>query len=259
MRKILISFFLCSLIVAILSARSKALDRQPNADYHARREALAKKAAGVIVLFAPMENSAGDATHGFRQEDNFYYLSGLTEPGTALLIASAEEAKEDVPARPYTEILFLPARNLIQEKWTGPKLGPENADAAEDHGIRPRGRDGQTARRRDEVADGCAPGHLHRCRLAWRNFGQRRADHLPEADQFLSRISRHKARAILASHGEGHWRGRPSAQSRRRLGRRALRRLQSREAEYFRTRNRRSDAVRMGKARLRASMRTRRS
>src|ERR1700685_2126670 len=129
MRKVLVSIFSFSLIVAIFSAPGAALDRQPNADYHARREALSKKAAGVIVLFAPMENSAGDAIHGFRQEDNFYYLSGLTESGIALVIASAEEAKGDVPARPYAEILFLPARNLIQEKWTGPKLGPENTDA----------------------------------------------------------------------------------------------------------------------------------
>src|SRR5882724_4778754 len=127
MRKVLVSFFFFTLIVAV--SLGAALDRQPNADYHARREALSKKVPGVIVLFAPMENSAGDATHGFRQEDNFYYLSGLTEPGTALLIASAEEAKGDAPARSYTEILFLPPRNLIQEKWTGPKLGPENPDA----------------------------------------------------------------------------------------------------------------------------------
>src|SRR5882724_4605911 len=128
MRKVLVSFFFFSLIAVV--PHCGALDRQPNADYHARREALAKNAAGVIVLFAPMENSAGDATHGFRQEDDFYYLSGLIEPGTALLIASAEEAKGDLPARPYTETLFLPARNLIQEKWTGPKLGPENPDAS---------------------------------------------------------------------------------------------------------------------------------
>ncbi len=126
MRKVLITFFVFMLIASLCGA----LDRQPNSDYHARREALAKKAEGVIVLFAPMENSAGDATHGFRQEDNYYYLSGLTEPGTALLIAHAEEAKDGIPARPYTEILFLPARNLIQEKWTGPKLGPENPDAS---------------------------------------------------------------------------------------------------------------------------------
>jgi Xaa-Pro aminopeptidase len=128
MRKVAVSFFFFSLIVA--STLCGALDRQPNTDYHARREALAKASAGVIVLFAPMENSAGDATHGFRQEDNYYFLSGLTEPGTAMLIASADEGKGDVPARPYTEILFLPARNLIQEKWTGPKLGPENPEAS---------------------------------------------------------------------------------------------------------------------------------
>ena len=33
------------------------------------------------------------------------------------------------PRAPYTEILFLPPRNLTQEKWTGPKLGPENPEA----------------------------------------------------------------------------------------------------------------------------------
>jgi len=53
----------------------------------------------------------------------------LTEPGAALLIAPSAEAKADEPARAYTEILFLPARNLTQEKWTGPKLGPENPEA----------------------------------------------------------------------------------------------------------------------------------
>ena len=31
--------------------------------------------------------------------------------------------------QPYTEILFLPARNLKQEKWTGPKLGPNDPQA----------------------------------------------------------------------------------------------------------------------------------
>jgi Xaa-Pro aminopeptidase len=120
------SFFVFTLLVWNLSF---ALDRQPNSDYHARREALAKKAGSVIVLFAPMESEGPNDLYGFRQDDNFYYLSGLTEPGVALLIAPATEAVSDKPAHPYTEILFLPARNLVQEKWTGPKLGPENPDA----------------------------------------------------------------------------------------------------------------------------------
>ena len=123
-----VSFFSLSLFLA-LSCFSAALDRQPNSDYRARREALARKAAGVVVLFAPAE--ASDNVYGFRQEDSFYYLSGLSEPGGALLVASAIEAKGDVPARSYTEILFLPPRNLAQEKWFGPQLGPENPKAAQ--------------------------------------------------------------------------------------------------------------------------------
>ena len=108
---------------------SLGIERQPNADYHTRREALAKKAGGVIVLFAATENDGPNDLYGFRQDDNFFYLSGLSEPGSALLIASAAEAKGDAAARTYTEILFLPPRNPTQEKWTGPKLGPENPEA----------------------------------------------------------------------------------------------------------------------------------
>jgi Xaa-Pro aminopeptidase len=133
MRKPQLSFFLISVFTGLFlwaaAEPSFALDRQPNSDYHARREALAKKVGGLVVLFAPMESEGPNDLYGFRQEDNFYYLSGLTEPGSALLIAPAAEAKADKPAHPYTEILFLPPRNLIQEKWTGPKLGPENPDA----------------------------------------------------------------------------------------------------------------------------------
>lgn len=129
MHKRLVSFSLTNLIFCFALSAGNALERQPGADYRARREALAAKAGGVVVLFAPLENAAGDAIYGFRQEDNFFYLSGVTEPGAALLIASAEEALNSAPARAYTEILFLPARNLTQEKWTGPKLGPDNPDA----------------------------------------------------------------------------------------------------------------------------------
>ena len=130
MRKRQLSIFLASLASVCFLAASElslALDRQPNSDYHARREALAKKVGGVVVLFAPMESEGPNDLYGFRQEDNFYYLSGLTEPGAALLIAPIVEA--DASSHSYTEILFLAPRNLIQEKWTGPKLGPENPEA----------------------------------------------------------------------------------------------------------------------------------
>jgi Xaa-Pro aminopeptidase len=117
------------IIVALaISVLAGALDRQPGADYHARREALAKKAAGVVVYLAPLEPS--DAVYAFRQDDNFYYLSGLTTPGAALLVAPAAEAQGGNPARAYTEILFLPPHNLRLEKYTGPQLGADTPDAA---------------------------------------------------------------------------------------------------------------------------------
>lgn len=123
MRKLL----LCLVTIAFLHCAASALDRQPGADYRARREALAKKAGGVIVLVAPLEGL--DSEYGFRQEDNFYYLSGITVPGAALLIAPAVEAQGETPARAYTEILFLPPRNLRLEKYTGPQLGADDPQA----------------------------------------------------------------------------------------------------------------------------------
>jgi len=109
---------------------SWSLDRQPNADYRARREALAKKTSGAaILMFAPTEAEGPNAVYGFRQDDNFFYLSGWVEPGAALLIVPAAEAKGDTPARAYTEVLFLAANNKVEEKWTGPKLSADDANA----------------------------------------------------------------------------------------------------------------------------------
>jgi len=125
-----LAFSLLALILAVVALPAYGVERQTGADYHARREALAKKVAGAVILFAGVENEGPNDLYGFRQDDDYYYLSGITEPGSALLIAPAVDAKGDIPARPYTEILFLPARNLIQEKWTGPKLGAENPEAA---------------------------------------------------------------------------------------------------------------------------------
>ncbi len=134
MGKLLRAAVLCSVVSVCLLA--SALDRQPGSDYHARREKLAAKLdGGVALVFAPPEAEGPNAIYGYRPDDNFYYLTGWPEPGAALLVVSAREAKGDVPARPYSEILFLPSRNQSEEHWTGPKLGPENAKAAELTGV----------------------------------------------------------------------------------------------------------------------------
>lgn len=112
-------------VVFTVSLPLFAFQRQANADYRVRRERLAGKLDGqsIVLLFANSEAEGQNALGAFRQNDDFYYLTGWNEPGAAILIAPA---KDD---RPYTEVLFLPAHNATQERWTGPKLGPENADA----------------------------------------------------------------------------------------------------------------------------------
>jgi Xaa-Pro aminopeptidase len=118
------------LAVLLASQLSWPLERQPAADYRMRRETLAARLdGGVALLFAPNESEGPNDLYGYRPDDNFYYLTGWSEPGAAVLIAAAAEAKDKNSARAYTEILFLPSRNQSQEKWTGPKLGPENPEA----------------------------------------------------------------------------------------------------------------------------------
>jgi Xaa-Pro aminopeptidase len=115
-RALLFFLFLCQL--------SSALERQSNSDYRARRQALTAKTQGAMVLlFAPPEAEGPNDLYGYRPDDNFFYLSGWSEPGAGLLITGGSRD------RPYTEILFLPGHNPAQERWTGPKLGPENPKA----------------------------------------------------------------------------------------------------------------------------------
>jgi Xaa-Pro aminopeptidase len=119
-------------LLCLICLASQGLDRQPSSDYRARREKLAAKLEGGIALvFAPPEAEGPNDLYGYHPDDNFYYLSGWPEPGAAVLVASAREAANNAPAREYTEILFLPKRNFSQEKWTGPKLGPDDRKAAQ--------------------------------------------------------------------------------------------------------------------------------
>ena len=119
MRKVL-------LVCLLLSQLTWALDRQPNSDFRMRRQSLASKASGgVVLLFASNEAEGPNDLYGYRPDDNFFYLSGWSEPGAALLIMGAADPKD----HSYTEILFLPNHNPSQEKWTGPKLGADSPDA----------------------------------------------------------------------------------------------------------------------------------
>src|SRR5215469_15753125 len=118
-----------------------ALEKQPASAYHARRVALASQLhGGVAVLFAAEEPVLDfDA---YRQDSDFYYLTGWNEPGAALLIAAASEPPTATAGpldpqgqHPYEEILFLPTRNLRMEKYTGVKLDAATPNASQTAGV----------------------------------------------------------------------------------------------------------------------------
>jgi Xaa-Pro aminopeptidase len=111
-----------------------ALDRQPTAIYHARRVALADKLnGGVAVLFA---NEAPALEYqDWRQDEDFYYLTGWNEPGAALVIEAPVAASPGHPARPYREVMLLPTRNPRMELYTGVKLDAATPGAAETAGV----------------------------------------------------------------------------------------------------------------------------
>ncbi len=130
-------------LLTVLSVfpRLEALEKQSAAVYHARRVALgAKLHGGIAVLFAGEEPLLD--LMPYRQDEDFYYLTGWNEPGAALLIAGpseplpAQASASDPPAdHKYTEILFLPTRNLRLEKYTGVKLDAATSGAAQTAGV----------------------------------------------------------------------------------------------------------------------------
>jgi Xaa-Pro aminopeptidase len=113
------------LLSSFALSASKALEKQPAGDYHARRVALGNALhGGVAVLFAAEEPVLD--FDPYRQDSDFYYLTGWNEPGAALLIVGPvnepEQPGQQAHSRVYKEILFLPTRNLRTEVYTGAKM-----------------------------------------------------------------------------------------------------------------------------------------
>ena len=112
-------FVLFLLAVCMAAPALCALEKQPASVYHQRRVALAAKLhGGVAVLFAAEEPLLDFMP--YRQDSDFYYLTGWTEPGAALVVIA--DAPQASAPRTYKEILFLPTRDLRMEKYTGVKL-----------------------------------------------------------------------------------------------------------------------------------------
>ncbi len=95
-------------------------DRDRVADLAGRRKAVMEQMGekGILILYAAEpRNYAADVDWPYRQENDFFYLTGIAQPGGALVLVPGAAA--------IREILFLAPSNPAQENWTGHILTPE--------------------------------------------------------------------------------------------------------------------------------------
>jgi Xaa-Pro aminopeptidase len=127
------------LVLLIAAQMPYALDSVPKAEYRQRRVKLAAQLHGGSALIVAAHEPPLEY-QDYRQDEDFFYLTGSNEPGGALLLmgdgpAATTRLGTVVPAHAYREILFLPTRNLVREKYTGAKTDAATPGAREMLGV----------------------------------------------------------------------------------------------------------------------------
>ncbi|MCY4584560.1 MAG: Xaa-Pro peptidase family protein [Bryobacterales bacterium] len=112
------------LLLVLPHGASRGLEREAFEVYHQRRRAVSEVHPDGLILLLGYERQEAQAVRSpFRQENNFYYLTGWNEPGAALLLIPAQG-----DGSVYRELLFLPPDDPSHEKWHGPRAAPDDAD-----------------------------------------------------------------------------------------------------------------------------------
>ena len=91
--------------------------------YTERRDKLGSmlpKNSAVVIAGASTQYRNADSSHAFRQDSNFWYLSGFNEAESTLVLLINKE--NDVES-----IVFVPEKNELKEIWDGYRAGPEGA------------------------------------------------------------------------------------------------------------------------------------
>lgn len=91
------------------------------AEYQQRRQALMEKIGSGTAIFrsAPMAVMHNDVEYTFRQDSDFYYLTGFNEPNAVAVFAPHHEEHQFV--------LFVQPKDPEKEVWTGYRMGVEGA------------------------------------------------------------------------------------------------------------------------------------
>ncbi|KAK0537042.1 aminopeptidase [Tilletia horrida] len=94
------------------------------AEYEARRRTLMASlpdSSIVVAMSGRVKIMSGNIFYRFRQETNFWYLTGFQEPDAALIM------EKNSGPRGYKMTLFVQARDEHNETWNGPRTGIDGA------------------------------------------------------------------------------------------------------------------------------------
>ena len=125
-------------------------------EFQRRRRQLMRmlgKGSVAILPAATAKTRNRDVQYLFRQESDFYYLTGFAEPEAVLVLAPGRETGE--------YLLFCRDRDPLRETWDGARAGPEGA--VHDHGA-------------DDAfpitdIDDILPGIIEQCERVYYNLG----------------------------------------------------------------------------------------
>ncbi len=91
-------------------------------EYRSRRESLAEMLSknSLMVLFsATYKNRSNDTEYPYRQDSNFYYLTGFREDNSAIVLLKNKKK--------IKTILFMEKKDRAKELWSGKRLGIKEA------------------------------------------------------------------------------------------------------------------------------------
>lgn len=93
-------------------------------EYQQRREQFMAKIGAGIAIFrsAPAAVMHNDVEYAYRQDSDFFYLTGFNEPAAVAVLAPYHEE--------HKFILFVQPKDLEKETWTGYRAGVEGAKEA---------------------------------------------------------------------------------------------------------------------------------
>lgn len=104
-------------------------DHLPASFHESRRDAVREAlptGSAALIFGAPERQRSNDTNFQYRQDSDFFYLTGSEEPGSALLLVPGGV---EVDGRRVEEILFIPPRDPSAEVWTGRRFGVERAES----------------------------------------------------------------------------------------------------------------------------------